>query len=433
MTGPLTHRVAVAQLGARMHYAVPRLLHESGNLAHFYTDACADRGVAGLLRLLPPETLPSPARRLAGRRVLGVPKSKLTSFGGFGIALALARMTARSPSAETALTLWGGRRLSKLSVAHGLADATAVYGFSGECSRLLAAAKARGLATAVEQIIAPRPIVDLLVREEEARFPHWRLPAAEDRNAAAFAAEERTAWRYADLIVCGSAFVREHVVASGVPAGRCVVVPYGVAPRKPAVPPVRRLSGPLKVITVGSVGLRKGSPYVLAAAERLRGVAEFRMIGQVSVGPAALTRLAASVTLVGQVPRAEIAAEFANADVFLLPSICEGSATAVYEALAAGLPVITTPNTGTVVRDGVDGFIVPIRDTDAIVGALATLAEDRALLRQMARNAAERSAAYDLAAYGLRLREALAHGWSNAVGLEQEIIPERQNAGVIHV
>jgi glycosyltransferase involved in cell wall biosynthesis len=96
--------------------------------------------------------------------------------------------------------------------------------------------------------------------------------------------------------------------------------------------------------------------------------------------------------------------------VFLLPSLCEGSATAIYEALSASLPVICTPNCGSVVRDGVDGIIVPIRNAEAIAEAVLRLADDPALRRQMAENAGQRAAAFDFDSYGRSLLAALEIG-----------------------
>jgi len=166
----------------------------------------------------------------------------------------------------------------------------------------------------------------------------------------------------------------------------------------------------LRVLTVGAVGLRKGTPYVLAAARSLRGKAEFRMVGQLHITPEAQKLLSAYVDVAGAVPRSEIQREFAWADVFLLPSICEGSATVCYEALAYGLPVIATPNTGSVVRDGVDGFIVPIRDAEAIAERIERLADDRELLAAMSKSALERASEYTTEEYGRRLLSALAIG-----------------------
>jgi glycosyltransferase involved in cell wall biosynthesis len=155
------------------------------------------------------------------------------------------------------------------------------------------------------------------------------------------------------------------------------------------------------------VGLRKGSPYVAEAARRMAGRAVFRMVGSCNLPQPVRSTLGDLVELTGPVPRLEILDHYAWADVFLLPSICEGSATVVYEALAAGLPVVTTANTGSVVRDGTDGFVVPIRDADAIVEALTGLHENRGRLAEMSRQARVRAKDFDLSAYGRRLRQAL--------------------------
>jgi len=79
----------------------------------------------------------------------------------------------------------------------------------------------------------------------------------------------------------------------------------------------------------------------------------------------------------GRIPRAQIAGEFAAADLLVLPSLAEGSAETTYEALACGVPVVTTLEAGSVVRDGIDGRIVPSRDPVALADAIAEIVEDR--------------------------------------------------------
>jgi glycosyltransferase involved in cell wall biosynthesis len=185
-------------------------------------------------------------------------------------------------------------------------------------------------------------------------------------------------------------------------------VPYGVDVRF-GIPERPSREGLLRVLTVGAVGLQKGAPDVLTAARQTKEVATFRMVGQVRVAPSAERDLRSHLELRGAVPRSDIGEHFAWADVFLLPSICEGSATVTYEALASGLPVICTRNTGSVVRDGVDGFIVPIRSPEAIAKRLEQLASDRQLLRQLSLNARQRSAEFTLERYGERLLGASAH------------------------
>ncbi|WP_081852856.1 glycosyltransferase family 4 protein [Bosea sp. 117] len=399
--------VVVSQLGARMHYAVPRILAERGELAHFYTDICATQGWPRLIARLPPRLLPRAVRRLAARRPEGVPAERVTSFPGFGLDSALRRLAGRSREAETRNALWAGQRFSELVAGRGFHGASGVYAFAGDALEMLAAARAQGLWTAVEQMIAPRDMVERLLREESERFPEWQPPQRPDRLAPFFAARERAEWALADRVICPSAFVMRAVIDSGVAPARCALVPYGVDGRFAVPRPGERRPGPLRVLTVGAVGLRKGSPYVIEAAHRLAGRAAFRMVGPCGVPPAVAAQLARFVELTGPIPRSEMRDQFAWADVFLLPSLCEGSATAVYEAMSAGLPVICTGNTGSVVRDGLDGFIVPIRDADAIVAALERFAAEPELMAQMSRNAASRSADYTLERYGDRLMEAL--------------------------
>jgi glycosyltransferase involved in cell wall biosynthesis len=96
------------------------------------------------------------------------------------------------------------------------------------------------------------------------------------------------------------------------------------------------------------------------------------------------------------------------ADLFLLPSVCEGSATVCYEALANGLPVICTPNTGAIVRDGVDGYVVPIRSVEPIVEAIRDLVSTPERYRSMSEQANQRAEEEgSLGAYAERLTEAV--------------------------
>jgi len=85
------------------------------------------------------------------------------------------------------------------------------------------------------------------------------------------------------------------------------------------------------------------------------------------------------------------AAAYQQADIFVFPSLEEGSALVTYEAMACGLPVVTTPNAGSLVRDGVEGFIVPIRDPDALAERIEQLRADARLRQEMGRAARARA------------------------------------------
>src|SRR5436309_15926178 len=94
------------------------------------------------------------------------------------------------------------------------------------------------------------------------------------------------------------------------------------------------------------------------------------------------------------------------ADVLLLPSVCEGSAMVSYEALSAGLPVLTTPNAGSLVRHGLDGFVLAHDEVDGFVSALTHLASHPDAWVEMSRNAQLRALEGSAERYGMRLRQA---------------------------
>jgi glycosyltransferase involved in cell wall biosynthesis len=254
----------------------------------------------------------------------------------------------------------------------------------------------------LEQTSAPAQVEDSLRAAEIEAHPEWEVHAIGGQSRQEFTMREQAEWESAELIFCGSDFVRRGIEECGGPVERCVVVPYGVG-TDVAAPQAPRLNGRLRILICGRVSLMKGAFYALEAAAALRGIAEFRWVGQVCLLPSSTARLGEHIGLRGVIPRTAMPDQYAWADVFLLPTLCEGSATVCYEALAAGLPVITTPNAGSVVRDGLDGFIVPIRDPEAIAGKLQLLAHNRELLRWMSKNARRRAREFTVEKYGERL------------------------------
>ena len=399
----------VAQLGARTHYAVPRILHRAGTLGHFYTDICAVKGWPKLLGSIPEPLRPMKLKKLLDRMPQGIPAEKITAFTKFGREYYRRRMSASTPSEITATHLWAGKTFCQLAIEKGFGEANGVYTFNSAGLELLQAARSRELRTVMEQTIVPREVEEKLLSEERAAFPDWEGPSPRDDKVAEFMVRERAEWEIADIILCGSEFVKNGISASGGPVERCRIVPYGVDAGF-SLPPRRPHQGPLRVLTVGVIGLRKGSPYVLEAAKRLRGRAHFRMVGPIAVSPIIEKELRTVVELIGPVPRSGVMYHYAWADVFLLPSLCEGSATVTYEAMAAGLPVICTPNTGSVVRDGVEGFIVPVRDSESIVKRMEEMMDDRTLREHLSENARQRREFITLSAYAERLIDALGAG-----------------------
>jgi glycosyltransferase involved in cell wall biosynthesis len=319
------------------------------------------------------------------------------------------RATAGDRGASLRAHLWAGRRLCRAVISEGLSDARGVYAFNSAGLELLSYAKSDDLFTIVEQTIAPRMYQQELMDKEVVEYPEWTTQVASryDNEIQRFSDREQEEWQLADTIICGSEFVKNAIGECGGPVHRCHVVPYGVDAMF-RLPARANREGPLRVLCVGSVGLRKGSHYILEAAKLCGSAARFRLVGSVHVPEAAQKKLNAEVDIVGHVPRSEIIEHYRWADVFLLPSLCEGSAAVTYEAMAGSLPVICTPHTGSIVRDGKEGFIVPIRDPEAISERIHQLAEDRELCHVMGNRARARyEQSGSLKSYADRLLEAM--------------------------
>ena len=394
----------VALMGARMHYAIPRLLYEHSLLAHFYTDICATKGTLRVLPHVPKLFLPEAAQRLAARIVPGVPPRLITAFTRFGLEYQRRRALACSPEVMTGVHIWAGEQFCRLILDNQSSRAAGLYCFNSAGLELLTEWRRSGCRTILEQTSAPRRVEERIMAHEEQAFPGWQPPASHGKNVDGYIAREEAEWREADVILCGSEFARTGIQECGGPAERCVVIPYGIPTSNFRPSKKMPLSDrPLRVLTVGQVGLQKGSHYVMDAARRLAGRADFRMVGSMALLPERAAELTRYVQDVGIVSRNAISAQFAWADVFLFPSLCEGSATVTYEALSAGLPVVTTRSAGSIVENDVSGIIVPERDSTAIVAALENfLCEPDALMR-MGVAARDRSVLGSLEAYGHRL------------------------------
>ena len=402
-------RVIVALLGARRHYAVPRLFHEAGLLECFYTDAYLGNKLwlEKLLRAVPESLRPRGLSRWLGRLESSIPAEKVVSFDLLGIRYAWARMQARDSGAQAQVFEAYNREFNHKVLRTGLQSADVIWGFNGACLEIFRWAKANGKRCVVEQTIAPWRIQRQLLAEEIERWPGWQPALVLQPQQDKLSQREEAEWALADLIVVGSEFVAEGLRACDVPADRIQVVPYGVDACRYR-PVDRSHRGRLRILFAGEIGLRKGVPYLLQALRSAgAGQVEVRMAGSLSLASHKIAPFRDMSEFLGPVPRPAMTELFGWADIFVLPSIVEGSATVTYEALASGLPIITTPNAGSVVRNGVEGFVLPIRDIDALKNRIEDFCADRALLSQMAEAARVRALDFTLERYRDRLREAL--------------------------
>ncbi|MBN2393607.1 MAG: glycosyltransferase family 4 protein [Anaerolineae bacterium] len=409
-------QVLLAQLGARRHYAVAEILTEADLLACLYTDAYGGKWPFSVLSRIPKIILPSAARALVERHGR-LPASKVRAFQWFGLMYARRLAQTHEDSDAMAVHIEFGRRFCQTVVNSGIDGNDVVYAYRSAALELFEVARKKGIVTVLDQTIVPKRFENEILQNESKKAPGWATTPSEAAIAAYCQREERE-WQLADVILCGSEFVKDAIKDCGGPHERCQVVPTGIRLPNVGGQAVPRLPHtPFRVLFVGEVGLRKGIRYLLKALEQFdRSLVECRVIGGLRVPPEILQKATPpNVTCTGRIPRSEVSKHYEWADVLCLPSLCEGSAIVSYEALAHGLPVITTPNAGTLVRDGVEGIIVPAQNATALADALhqmRSLTESEYV--RFSTSARARADFGDLDAYGHRLIHTLTTSFSES-------------------
>jgi glycosyltransferase involved in cell wall biosynthesis len=219
--------------------------------------------------------------------------------------------------------------------------------------------------------------------------------------------KELDEYQTADYISVPSEFVRRTFLDKGIPAEKLIKVPYGVSLQ--SFRRIPKTDDVFRVIHCGGISLRKGVHYLLRAFRELDlPNSELRLIGSVAeeMRPILSRYSADNVVIAGPFPQEELYQHYSQGSVFCLASIEEGLAMVVAQAMACGLPVICTTNTGAgeIVRDGIDGFIIPIRDVGALKEKIRCLYEEYVCREEMAKNANRRiSSGFSWADYGSRI------------------------------
>jgi len=181
----------------------------------------------------------------------------------------------------------------------------------------------------------------------------------------------------ADFIFCPSPEVTKSFQEAGVPEQKLIPTSYGWSPRRfPTIPSDKLRRETVTVLFVGSVCVRKGAHLLLRAWERAGVKGRLMLWGSMEPTIAETCgEILERSDVVHLEYNKDIAFAYREADIFAFPSLEEGSPLVIYEAMAHGLPVLTSPmGAGSIVRDGIDGIIVSPDDGDAWVEALRKLA-----------------------------------------------------------
>lgn len=319
----------------------------------------------------------------------GVPRVNVQSFTLHGVLSRIAGWISSKTGWEYESLLhpmfsrWAARRLSteKWDVIHAWTGvAEEIYSdpeFSGSLKLVM-----RGSAHIQTQA--------RLLREEQIR-----VNSLVDQPSQWMAAREQREYSLADHIVVLSSFARDSFLQEGIPAEKLRFLPLGtnVSAFRPteSVAAARRtriLAGArLRVLYVGGVSWQKGFADLSEIVKRSAGQFDFKIVGP--VGPEAkeaAASLRTQAVFINKRPQNELPVEYTWGDVFVFPTIQDGYAVVIAQASAAGLPILTTPNCcgPDLIKEGVTGWILPIRDPEAFLQRLRWCDEHREALAQAA-------------------------------------------------
>jgi glycosyltransferase involved in cell wall biosynthesis len=322
----------------------------------------------------------------------GVPESRVRSFVWHGV-LERAAMAAavRWPSLYPERRLhelfgrWAAREVSRRAF-------DVVHSWSGVSLELLSTPRVAAPPTLLMRGSAHIRAQDRLLSDEERRAG---VPM--DRPSQWMIGRETEEYARADRIVVLSSFARRTFVEEGGDPSTISVLPLGVDVGAFRVTPAARdaraarirTGARLRVLYVGALSFRKGLLDLVRAAELLGGdPIEFTLVGpRMAETERLLATAGANVRVLAKRPQAELPEVYAAADLFVFPTIEDGFGLVLTQAKAAGLPILTTENCAgpDLVTDGRDGWIVPIRDAQALADRLRWCAAHRAALADMAR------------------------------------------------
>jgi glycosyltransferase involved in cell wall biosynthesis len=388
-----------------------------------------DGRLPALARRFVPDRLARLERFLLRRHDPEIPPRRVRTNPSFDLALRLeSRLAARQPRLKRAVARWRTERFdASLARAVDRARPGTLLVFSDVGStKTLPLCRRLGIPTILSMVHGDVREERRVLEEEAEASPEFLSiylgNGCLDRDELDWLHERRLGdLALADQVVVPSDHIAETLVRHGISPERVRVIPYAADCRRFRPLPDKGHASTCTFVFAGGVSQRKGIKYLLEAWRAIRRPGwRLQLLGPLPANIAPLESYLSIVEPLGQVAHGEMPARLAAADVFVFPSLFEGSAVVTYEALACGLPSIVSPNSGSVVRDGIEGFVVSPRDVDALAARMEQLGNDPALREHMAAAARARALAFDWPRY----HAALVHLVEDLVGRPTGPVPQ---------
>jgi glycosyltransferase involved in cell wall biosynthesis len=199
-----------------------------------------------------------------------------------------------------------------------------------------------------------------------------------------------------DYILVPSEYVRQSFLKQGFSAEKIKKLNFGIDLKECI--PNNYDNEKFRIIYTGSVTLGKGIQYLLSALQNLNlKDAELLVVGGINDSmknliAQLLKRIRIPVIFFGRVPRKILLDRLSSSSLYVFPSLSDGWAMTVIEAMARGLPVITTKNVGSseLIENGKEGFVIPIRDVKSLREYILYFYDNPSEIKRMGKNSFEK-------------------------------------------
>ncbi len=396
-------RVAHIMDGSRRHYDVAQALHRERCLHSMFTSWYSPPGsweafVGWGMRMVSPKF----GQKMLERYCHVIPSEMVRSNPWLMLRGAIAKRHFRM---DEEYFEWMSLETAQWIEKQGTQKANGMYGYVRNIHpRLCKHARDKGVVVVGEQMIAPAAIERQQAQYQQERWPGWENPMSDKAFDLVHENEQKT-WENLDRIVAPSQYVVEGLVTCGVDTNRIDLIPYpGEFESISNDRDCEKRKDPFTIGFVGQVNLRKNAPIFMEIAKKMSGKGvRFTMVGRNYLNQQRIDEYRPYVDFIGAVARSQIQRHLNEFDVFFFPSTCEGSAGVVLEAMAAGLPIITTPNSGTIVEHGKNGFVANPNDIEAFIQYITLLKEDPTRRLQMGINSQKLASELTIDQYGRKL------------------------------
>ncbi len=338
-----------------------------------------------------------------GRRKVAIPTEKLHTRPWVEVAALLLHRAGLHPEK---VWHWRNAIFQQLIPDVEFRNAEVVIGFDTAGWILARRAKRAGKRFILEQSIAHPAARPGELRKIGCGAEVW--PEAFRPRAGIVVEAERKEHELADRVVAASTFTRQTLVEHGVAEEKIRVLPYGVGKEFLEAGKMRkeRVAGrKMRFLFLGHLSARKGLRQLLEAWRGIEG-GELVLMGGGDPGPwRKITE--ENVIFSGGGDRNRVLEEMKKADVFVFPSLFEGFGLVLLEAMAAGLPVITTQNTGgpDLIGQGQEGRLVSAGNVKELAEAMVSSIRDPARTAEMGQRAYVRACQFTWESYGRKYRE----------------------------